>query len=81
MNFSQVQWAEVSEEWLVDKVVVDAEIKGVGSRLWRIFVRDPIESPWDDLDGLVVVNTAFSMVARLYSVIIRFFHILFCIII
>ena len=57
MDFTQVKGAKVSEEWLVDKVVIDAEVEGVLSRLGWVLVTDPIESAWDDLDWLIVVAT------------------------
>ena len=54
MHFSQIEGSKVCKEWLVDKIVVDAEIKGVRSGLGRVSVTDPVESVGDDFNSLIV---------------------------
>ena len=53
VHFTQIKGSKVSEERLVDQVVIDAEIEGMLARLRRILVTDPVEALRDDLDWLV----------------------------
>jgi len=50
MDLSQIQRAKVSEERLVNQVVVDAEVERMGAGLRRVLVRDPVQSVVDNLD-------------------------------
>jgi hypothetical protein len=54
MDFSKVKWSEVGEEGFVDEIIINAEVEGVGARLGRVFVRNPIESAWNYFDRFVV---------------------------
>ena len=31
MNFPQVEWPEIGKEWLIDQVVINAEVKRMGA--------------------------------------------------
>ena len=53
MYFTKIEWSKVSEERLVDQVVIDAEIEGMLARLRRILVTNPVQALRDDLDWLV----------------------------
>lgn len=54
MDFSEIEGTEICEEGLVDEVVVDAEVEGVGTGLGWVAVTDPIEPIWYDLKGLIL---------------------------
>ena len=54
MDFTKIEWAKISEEWLVHKVVVDAKVEGVRSRLGWILVRYPVQPLWYNLNRFVV---------------------------
>jgi len=76
VDFTQVERAEVSEEWLIHEVVIDAEVESVLARLRRVLVADPVKAPRDDLDGLVrvcVTLTRSSFSLGLH----HFFHLVF----
>ena len=53
VHLAQIEGSKVSEERLVDQVVIDAEIEGMLARLRRILVTDPVQALRDDLDWLV----------------------------
>jgi hypothetical protein len=53
VDLSQIQWPEIGKEGLVDQIVVDAKIKCVLARLWRVLVTDPIQTAGNDLNRLV----------------------------
>ena len=53
VDLAQVQRAEVGEERFVNQVVVDAEIKRMLPGLRWVFVTDPVEATWDNLNGLI----------------------------
>ena len=54
MHFTEIKWPEVCEEWFVDEIVVNAEVEGVLTGLWRGLITDPVESLANDLDGLII---------------------------
>jgi len=64
VHFAQVERAEVGEKRLVDQIVVDAEVERVLSRLRRVLVADPIETPRNNLDGCVRFGVARSVSKR-----------------
>ena len=53
VHLAQIERSKVSEERLVDQVVIDAEIEGMLARLRRILVTNPVQALRDDLDWLV----------------------------
>ena len=61
MNLAEVKRAKVSEERLVNQVIVNAEIEGVLARLGRVLITDPIQTPWNDLNGLVRVASSLAL--------------------
>ncbi len=71
MNFTQVKGAEICEEWLVDQVVVNAEIEGMLARLGWVLITDPVKAPWDNFHRCVRVGVALTrsrFVVRLHHV-------------
>ena len=53
VHFSEIKRAEISKEWLVNQIIVDAEVKGVLPGLGWILVTDPVETARNDLNRLV----------------------------
>jgi hypothetical protein len=53
VNLAQIEGTEVGEEGLVDEIVVNAKVEGVGAGLGRILVGDPVQPVRYNLYSLV----------------------------
>jgi hypothetical protein len=53
VNFPEIKRTKISEERLVNQVVVDAEVEGVLARLGWGLVTDPVQTIGDDLNRLI----------------------------
>ena len=53
MDLSEIQWPKVCKERLVHQIIVNAEVEGVLTGLRRVLIADPVETPRNDLDGLI----------------------------
>ena len=60
VDLTQVKWAKIRKKWLVNQVVVNAEVEGVLAGFGRVLVADPVEAAWDDLDWLIRVSVALA---------------------
>ena len=54
MDLSKIERPKICEEGLVDEIVIDAEVEGVGTGLGWVAVTDPIQPIWYDLKGLIL---------------------------
>ena len=67
MHLAEIKWSKISEEGLVNKIVIDAEVESVLARLRRVLVTDPVESTRNDFNGMVSVSVSLaSAFVRLY---------------
>ena len=65
MHFAEVKRAKVSEEGFIHKIIINAEVEGVLSRLrWRL-VADPVEALVYDFHRLVIRSCALAFVTGL----------------
>ena len=66
MNLTKVKRAKISEKWLINQIVVNAEIEGMLTRFGWVLIADPVESTWNDFNGLVRLGV--SLTIRILSV-------------
>ena len=60
VNFAKIEWSEIGEKWLVNEIVVNAEIECVLARLGWVLVADPVEAPWDNFYGPRRIRRRFA---------------------
>jgi hypothetical protein len=40
---SEIERTKISEEWLIDKILIDAEVVGTWLIPWGLLIRNPVE--------------------------------------
>jgi hypothetical protein len=49
VHLTEIQWSKICKEGFIHQIVINAEIKGMRPRFWRVPIRDPVETTRDDL--------------------------------
>jgi len=60
VNFAEIEWTKIGEEWLINEIVVNAEIECMLARLGWGLVADPVEAPGDNFYGPRRIRRRFA---------------------